>query len=310
MKVVYCAHQFSPKENIGDVLSAKAIMKLYGDSGTGLCCLPNALGHSRNEEVIYGGGGMIRPYFAEREVFNDFHKRKMDKDFIICGVGLNRDQFVSDFSFDDICAIQEWLVQAKTVTVRDRGTKLFLENYLEFSRAKINPCPSYIALKLTKTVPIQRKFLLGIVPSFGHTATYHHYLAEIRTFTVNLVEEVGHDRVCIICHDKQDYTYALKLFQGTGVSVYCPQSFAQVKYCYMQCDQIVSVRGHGVIFAAACDKPCSIVTLNLKMNTLFEFHYGNDPLGVNFNAKSHLLFLAEKRLPMEIEILSGSELFY
>ena len=131
----------------------------------------------------------------------------------------------------------------------------------------------------------------------------------IESLVISLVEEVGHKRVALICHDKQNFAYALKLFGKTEVSIWLPKSFAQVKTYYSHCNSIISVRGHGLIFAAACKKPCSIVALNLKMDTLFNFHYKSLSLGLDFNAQNHLLFLKENILPKQIETPSKGELF-
>lgn len=308
MKVVYCAHQFSPKENIGDVLSARGINNLYGNTHTKLVCLPQEVGISSSEEIIYGGGGMIRPHFSEREVFADFRTREKSKSYIIYGVGINKDKLVREFSFDDLWAISEWIRSAKTVVVRDRYTKEFLQERLGLSKIKIAPCPTYTILQTVHPFYISRKFTLGIVPSFGHTSTYLQFLPQIKSLIIGLVESVGYERVALICHDKQDFAWANKLFNKKGVKIYLPRTFKEVKTCYLQCDSIISFRAHGIIFAAACGKPCSPVTLNLKIDALFNFHYGEKPLGLDFIPTNHLLFVKENIFPKQIETPSKGEL--
>lgn len=298
MKVVYCTHRNSPKENIGDVLSAYALAIIFGEKCNNLFVLPDDIGFSSDTEVIYGGGGMIRPNFSNRAVFKDFCMGSKKRKYVICGVGVNKDEMVSDFSFDDLSALQEWIHGAYNVTVRDTHTKQFLDNFLSYSRANVAPCPTYSVLQnITLTTNIKKTFKLGIVPSFGHTVTYLHYLPSTVKLVNGLVGLVGHKNVSIICHDQQDFEFAHLLFEKENVNICKPWSFEEVKHAYTQCEQVVSLRGHGLIFSAACNLPCSVVSLNLKMNTLFEFHYGTKPLGLNFNPKEHLDFLRDRISP-------------
>ena len=311
MKILYSAHLNEPKENIGDLFSAYSLSILYGNSSSIYHSLQENKKGGAKGDAIYGGGGMIRPHFAKREVFSYYSSTINDGQFAICGVGLNKDEMTADFSSDDLCALKEWINSASIVSVRDLETKLFLETYLDYGKAYLAPCPTYPVLKRLKLPKegMRKKFRLGVVPSFGHTETYRSYLANTIAFTKSLIDIFGQRNVCIICHDMHDYHYAHSLFYKSEVSVFKPCSLNQLKYVYSNCEKVISFRGHGVIFSAACGIPCSAVALNIKLETLFHFHYGISNLQHRFEPLEHISFLNETILPKNVDVPSESALF-
>ncbi len=174
-----------------------------------------------------------------------------------------------------------------------------------FDKAVVSPCPTYIVLKLLEVDKIIDKyFKVGIVPSFGHTASYLHFLPQIVELIRGVVDLVGDENVSIICHDRHDYNFASDIFASRKINICLPDSFSQVKYEYSKCEKVLSLRGHGLIFSAACGIPCSVVALNIKMDTLFDFHYGVKSLGLNFSPNDHLYFLKSMIRPKNIDLLS------
>lgn len=293
--IVNSAHIGEARENIGDILSAKALAILIRKANSKIIYLPRDIGRSSNARVIYGGGGMIRPGFAKREVFKDLESRNKNIPYSIYGVGINVDNFSPDYSTKDKQAIKKWLAGADSVTVRDLETKKFISKLLK-KPCQVAPCPSYqIVKKISKK--IKPKYDIGIVLSLGHTASYKKYLKKIITLVSDLIRLSGNSRIILICHDKADYFAAKKLFPKTQAVF--PKSFIKVNDTYRQCRGIITLRAHGIIFSAACNLPCSAVALNAKIGSLYHYHYGS-PLSrkTDFNASAHLNFLKKKRLPI------------
>lgn len=300
--IVYSAHIGTRKENIGDVLSAKAIAILCGLKKIKLYHLPAEIGFSADVPVIYGGGGMIRPLFSEKEN-KDFILRDKKQPHSIYGVGINFDINGESFSKNDFAALKQWILNAKSVTVRDLDSLKFIHDKLGFN-AKLAPCPTYTVLKnkklFFKTIRIKNK--IGIVPSFGHTDVYTTYRENVINLINDLINKIGSSNLCIICHDEQDYDFSLKFFGKKGVSITKPLTFDDVYIIYKSCGSIITLRGHGIIFAAATGKACSYIPLNIKLNSLYHYHYGADSRGINFDAEYHLKKLEKNKLPIDLNI--------
>lgn len=296
--IVYSAHLGTKKENIGDVLSAKAIAIMSGLTKARLYCLPGEIGLSANRPVIYGGGGMIRPLFYKKED-RDFKLRNKNQPHAIYGIGINLDVGGYDFTRDDLNSLEQWLTTAKSVTVRDLASYDFLQKKFNF-KAKIAPCPTYSVLKNKKREFLGTKYHLGIVPSLGHTKTYDGYRNEIIAVIQDLIKKVGPEKISFICHDEQDYDAIKMLFGDLGVSIVRPVDFDHVHESYSDCGAIFTLRGHGIIFAAAAGRPCSFVPLNVKLNALYSYHYGGAYRDINFNAGHHLDNLDKRQPPLNI----------
>lgn len=298
--IVCSAHIDTERENLGDILSAKAIAILAGIQKAKIYFIPRDIGVSSNLPVIYGGGGMIRPSFIKK-VGQDFLLRNSKLDYSIYGVGINIDEGENLFSADDIKAIKRWILSAKSVTVRDFDSLKFLRDNFKFT-AKLAPCPTYTILRnIGKFVQYNKiKNKIGFVVSFGHTKNYSKFKTKIIKFIKNLINEFGAANVCIICHDEYDYTCSVKLFSEKGVRIVRPKTFKTVYKVYKECDSIITVRGHGVIFAAATDKPCSYIPLNTKLNSLYRYHYGTEYKNINFDLKYHLDILKKRRPPKDL----------
>lgn len=298
--IVYSAHLGTKKENIGDILSAKAITVLANFNQNRRYCLPGEVGLSANRPVIYGGGGMLRPLFGEKE-YRDFALRDKRQPYAIYGVGINVDARGQEFSQNDMVALKKWILNAQSVTVRDKASYDFVLDKFNLS-VNLAPCPSYSVLKRYDKFFSKTKFKLGIVPSLGHTETYVYYLNDIILLISSLIIRIGASNICFICHDEQDYDSVYELFSQAGVSIIRPLTFDQINLAYRACDSIFTLRGHGVVFAAATGRPCSYVPLNVKLNSLYAYHYGGEYREANFNTDYHLAKLRERQLPFNLNI--------
>lgn len=101
MGIIVSAHIDTNKENIGDILSAKAMATLLLPQQSKIFYLPRDKGFSFNKDVIYGGGGMIRPLFSTKVAGDFILRTKVNKHYIY-GVGLNQDKLAPKFSNKDI----------------------------------------------------------------------------------------------------------------------------------------------------------------------------------------------------------------
>lgn len=291
--IIASAHIGSDRENVGDLLSADALGKLIGKSNYQILFLPRDKGKAKNIEAVYGGGGMIRPNFSRREVYEDYLLRDKNIPYYIYGVGINVDCSSVDFSTEDIEALRDWIFSAQSVAVRDMETKNFIKKYIKIN-CKVAPCPTYNILR-SILIASNKEYKIGIVVSFGHTETYKHYLQKIMDFINDVKSSAGGDNVGLICHDQQDFEWAKKLFPNTNA--YYGKSFIDIKNIYSKFNKIISLRGHGIIFAASCGLPCSVVALNNKINSLFYYHYKQKSFGIDFNADRHMEYLKKEILP-------------
>lgn len=296
--IVFSAHMATDRENIGDVLSASAIAVLGGYKNFHFYSLPKDSGLSSAIEIIYGGGGMIRPQFAKREVYRDYRLRLPDRHYSIYGVGLNGDILGSDFIAEDFEALNVWLKNAKSVCVRDLSTKIFVEQNFDI-KCGLSPCPTYGVLKDLIVENVERKYELGISVSFGHTETYKRYLNEIIFLVRCAITDFGFQNISLICHDQYDYEYAKAIFGGI-LHICAPRTFYQVKSEYLQCKKIISLRGHGVIFSAAMGLPCSPVLLCNKLNSLYFYHYNAHCLDLTFDFNKHVDYLNKNVSPINL----------
>jgi predicted RNA-binding Zn-ribbon protein involved in translation (DUF1610 family) len=296
LNIVFCAHIGTPKENIGDTLSAQALKKLT--NAKKIYCLPRDDGLSFNKEVVYGGGGMIRPLFSER-INNDYKLREKNINYYIYGVGLNIDKLTPPFSKTDLFNLKIWLNSAESVTVRDLETKIFIEKLCN-KKFKLAPCPTYQIIRSKNAREHSKKYDLGIVVSFGHTETYKKYKKYLLTLISDLIKNENLF-INIICHDEQDYIFAKKEYLNNNKIHICRlKSFNSVIKEYSSCNAILTVRGHGVIFAAAMNIPCSIIPLNTKLTSLYEFHYAQKNIRISFDYRQHLKTLKKRKLPKKI----------
>lgn len=296
--IVYSSHIGTGRENIGDVLSAQGIAVITDHKNVMFMSLPVDIGKSSKLKVIYGGGGMIRPNFHKREVYKDYLLREKNQEYFIHGVGLNKDLLCSEFCTRDIEALGLWLRGARSITVRDERTKEFLKEKMNIS-CRVAPCSSYGAVKSVKLEKGDKLYSIGIVPSFGHTYTYDQHKYDIVTLIESMAFKFSKNRLNIICHDESDYKDALQLF-GDKANVCLPKSFKDVKKEYSACEKIISLRGHGVIFSAACGLACSPIPLCDKLEYLYSYHYNNKCLNVTFDCDDHLEFLINGIMPVDI----------
>lgn len=295
--IIYSAHIGTKRENIGDVLSAKAIKILINKNNIRLFDLPRKIGLSNNLKAIYGGGGMIRPSFVERE-YIDFIQRK-NKPYCIYGIGLNIDKGGKKFNKKSLEALKKWILEAKKITVRERYSLDFV--YKKFGiKPNLSPCPTYTILKTKKIKSdIKIKYNIGIVPSFGHTIIYKKYKKEAIKLIKELIKKL--ENLCIICHDAQDYEISKRLFKNKKVKIIFPKSFHSVYRAYKSCESIITMRGHGVIFAAATEKKCSHIPINQKLNYLYNYHYGGKFKNINFNLNYHLKNIEKNEKPINFK---------
>ncbi len=296
--VVFSAHKGTDRENVGDVLSAKAIIALRNSPSAALFVLPEDIGKSKDLEVVYGGGGMIRPLFQKREIYQDYLQRSGRIPYEIYGVGVNFDILAPRISESDMEAIHNWLAHASRVSVRDVATKDFISGNFKDISIFLEPCPTYSVLCELKKDKPNKKFAVGISVSFGHTTTYLSYLDRITGMIRDLSDTLGKDRISLICHDGADFKYAEKEFPN----IYrCePKSFLAVGDEYQKCEGIISLRGHGVIFAAALGLPCSPIPLCDKISSLYEYHYGQTSQPLSFDAEAHVGNLQKTVYPLNL----------
>lgn len=298
--IAVSAHIGTKKENIGDLLSAKAIAMLLHAKRAKIYYLPRDNGLSSNQDVIYGGGGMIRSLFSKK-IYEDFALRSPSNKYYIYGVGLNEDNLAPRFSKKDILLLKKWAGGAQSITVRDIKSQEVVRNILKRD-CKIAPCPTYNVLKVLRTKDIKKKYYLGITVGFGHTKTYRKYRKDFFNLIKKLIGKIGSDKISLICHDQQDFDLAEKYFSHERINICRPKSFREVKLEYLKCKNILSLRGHGVIFAAACNLPCSIIPLNKKLNSLYQYHYDNNKkFKIIFKPKFHLQQLEKAILPKNIK---------
>ncbi|MEK7174490.1 MAG: polysaccharide pyruvyl transferase family protein [Patescibacteria group bacterium] len=295
--IVFSAHIGTPRENIGDVLSARAIALLERGENTRLFALPKDIGSSANINVTYGGGGMVRPGFGRREVYRDFLLRNTRWPYRIFGVGLNQDVGTPSFSEQDITALNDWVSHAASVTVRDSATKEFLARFAAIDIA-IRPCPTYSILVQKHTPQNIARYEIGVVVSFGHTVTYKKFLPQVEALVAGLWTEVGDNNILLICHDEADRTFAKNRFPE--LQNVAPKTFEEVAQAYSSVKQIISLRGHGVVFAAALRIVCSPVLLCDKMETLYKYHYGVTPPSLTFDVRRHLDYLRRRIVPINL----------
>lgn len=300
--VVFSSHIGTERENIGDVLSAKAVAKVHADGTANFSyfSLSQDSGLSASIPVIYGGGGMIRPQFAEREVYKDFQRRLPRIPYAIYGVGLNCDIHGPDFSSADIDALRKWITNAQSAHVRDFETQEFVRSVIG-TECQVSPCPTYDVLKSIFVLPMGRKYEIGFVMSSGHTETYARYKENIVRLVNGLIEKVGRDNIRIICHDSADYEFSKDLF-GKDLSIVMPEDFRSVRLEYSRCRSIITLRGHGVIFAAASNLPCSLIPLCGKLNSIYYYHYRDHAKALSFDPKKHYEHLARRILPLDLRI--------
>jgi hypothetical protein len=293
--IITSTHANTGRENIGDILSAVAISKLFINK-TRLYILPRDIGASANLPVIYGGGGMIRPRFSLREVYRDFLLRKEGYGYEIYGVGLNCDLLDPQFSRDDLVSLRDWVCHANKTTVRDIATKNFIEHRLKL-KCQVAPCPAYQILRHSFSHTYKDAlYKVGIVASFGHTATSKKFLHQTTKLIKDILMKVGPRQVSIICHDMNDYRFAKKNFNN-HINISRPQNFKEINSAYQICESILTFRGHGVIFAAATNKPCSPIVFSSKLKSLYEYHYQNQPIQLTFSAQAHLNYLSASTPP-------------
>lgn len=300
--VIYSSHTGTDKENIGDVFSAEGINAVFNNGKGKLFSLPRDLGKDCSSRyIIYGGGGMIRPRFHEREVYKDFLKRKAHVKYAIHGVGLNKDLLGPEFTKEDIEAIREWVQMADSVSVRDMETKQFIERNTGISPAVV-PCYSYemLAEVHDKSGSIDKEFYLGLVPSFGHTYTYEQFRAEVEKFIDDISNQLDKSKILLICHDRNDYNYAIRRFKD--ICVYFPANVDDVNKAYSKCENTIALRGHGIIFSAACRVPCSPIPLCDKLTFLYEYHYNEKSPHISFNVEDHLNHLRRGVLPANLRL--------
>ncbi|MFA6553724.1 MAG: polysaccharide pyruvyl transferase family protein [Patescibacteria group bacterium] len=295
--IAYSCHADCSRENIGDVLSGQGIATIAGFKRARYLKLPRDLGQRVPALLVYGGGGMVRPRFSQREVYHDFQRRSKTP-YHIYGVGLNQDCQGKDFISHDFAALGQWLRRAVSVTVRDRSTQRFIREKTGL-RARVAPCPSYSAIKLLKNPPADKLYSIGIVPSFGHTQTYKNFEPQIVALIHDIIGASQDKRCCLICHDQADYETAKKLFGGQA-DIYRPKNIREVQRIYARCQGVITCRAHGIIFSAAVGRPCSPVILSDKLSHLYAYHYGRKISKINFNASFHMQQLSKGRLPIDI----------
>ena len=293
ISIAFSAHK-GRKENIGDILSALALAQLYKIDNPILHNLrysPNI----KTKFTIYGGGGMIRPEFADREVAKSL---STDISYAIDGVGLNTDVHSLKMNDDDKKSIKKWFECAQFASVREFDTAEFLRNNFMLE-VNVLPCPAYRILSSLQKPLNQTKFKIGIVPSFGHTKNYLNYLNDIVGLIRSFEKSIHKNEICLICHDSQDASFAIKHFD---MKVIQPISFEDVKCAYDQVDNIITARAHGLIFSAARGRPCSYLGLADKLAFLYRYHYdtNHNEQPLDFDAKSHLMRLEKASLPKNI----------
>ncbi|MFH1866981.1 MAG: polysaccharide pyruvyl transferase family protein [Patescibacteria group bacterium] len=296
--IVISTHVNTGRENIGDILSAEAIAKLLSRKSK-IFILPRDAGVSKYLHVIYGGGGMIRPNFFVREVYGDYLLRKKN-DYEIYGVGLNCDLLDPLFTRNDLSSLHDWIENANKITVRDILTKNFIEDKLKL-KCLVAPCPTYTVLHDSldhKTEKIL--FRIGITASFGHTATSRRFLSQTKKLIRDIAAKVGVQQVSIICHDEDDYRFSKKNFKG-GFNICRPKTFTDVSSAYSKCESILTFRAHGVIFAAAVNRPCSPVIFSNKLKSLYEYHYQSSLIRLNFDARTHLKHFSRAVMPRKLD---------
>jgi polysaccharide pyruvyl transferase WcaK-like protein len=273
--IIYSKHCNNPKENIGDTLSAFGIKEIFfPHQATKFIILPRDIETSASGHIIFGGGGMIRPNFSQRIIFQYYQRlMKTHQEYDIYGVGLNVDINDSHFSDEDLSAIGQWISHARNVTVRDVASRNFLKKICQ-RKIFLQPCPSFTLLqkKLLGKDAAPKKYAVGIVPSFGHTTTYQQYLDQTVRLISELVEHYTISNVLFLCHDKQDFDYMRKYLPDYN-AVYISKIDDIIQH-YTSVKKIITWRGHGVIFSAACKVAgCITVNINLKLKTLLEYHY-------------------------------------
>lgn len=292
--VVVSAHVDTPYQNIGDVLSAKAIASLLKIRR--IYFLPKDNGKSADKVVIYGGGGIIRYDFFNK-VYQDFILRKSSVPYYIYGIGINKDVNTPGFTKRDIEALTAWLSQAVSVSVRDIYTYNLVKSY--GINCRLVTCPTYTVLKNMKKPTVKRKFLIGFSPSFGHTKNYKIYKKDMLKIIQEGIKKYGEDNIAILCHDYNDYLNTKKYFSKKVYKVFL-KDFKDISRNYVRCKNIITARGHGLIFAAAFGIPCSPIVLNKKFKTLYEYHYGQQVNKVSFSLPYHEKHLSKKQLPKNI----------
>lgn len=295
--IAYSCHADCARENIGDVLSGQAIAQISGYKHSQFLKLPHDIGQRVQSALIYGGGGMVRPRFSQREVYHDFLQRSKTP-YHIYGVGLNQDCHAKQFIKKDFTALGRWLRGAASVTVRDRSTQRFIRDIIGL-QTRLAPCPSYSAIKLLKAAPADKLYRIGIAPSFGHTLTYKDFEPEIVALIRDVIARYPDNTCCLICHDKADYLTAKKLF-GKCVDIYLPKNLRDVQRVYTSCRGIITCRAHGIIFSAATSRPCSPIILSDKLSHLYAYHYGHRLSKITFSAASHVRHLKKRQLPINI----------
>ncbi len=266
--VTFSAHQGTYRENIGDVLSASSIPILRKSKNYQIRCLPSDYLVRSDSFTVYGGGGMIRPNFAKREIWADVLCQKHKYD--IQGVGINKDLDAPEYTKDDIDAIREWFMLSENCSVRDFRSQEMIHSICGIT-PKFEPCPSFQILRSLDDQPNSGTKKIGIVLSSGHTKTYKNRLDSIEKIVLFIISYIGKEKTAIICHDYKDYLWSSERFP---CAIDKPSNLSEVKFSYSKCERIVSMRGHGVIFAAACNIPATAIPFCDKIEALFEAHYG------------------------------------
>lgn len=290
-------HSDSSLFNVGDYLSAKAISMLYKIERNIWLPKDNSI---ILWNFIYWGWWMIRPNFSQREIFH--HYSNIIWEHSIIWVWVNQDiNSTLEYSNNDIQALKNWIYTAKEVSVRDNHTYKFIKDtiynhHLERS-ISINPCPSYIYLANSNEhiTKLEKKYQIWIVPSFWHTISYKKYVSDIGKFIRSLSKRYGVKNILILCHDLSDYEYCSENFKDIN-SVHIKE-FQDIQTHYNSCENIVTTRAHGVIFAAAMWLACSYIYLADKIEYLYQYHYWE-----SINVKTPLFDLGfhEKHLEKNI----------
>lgn len=269
ISIAFSAHKATDRENIGDTLSAQSIPILRGSMYHQIRCLPNDNAIRPYYPTIYGGGGMIRPGFAKREIWAD--AICWENKYQIQGVGINKDLDAADYTAEDIYAIFNWFSSSEDCSVRDFRSQEMIFNICRIS-PRFEPCPTFQVIRLIqKKITNIKKKEIGIVLSSGHTETYKNRLDKIEKIVSFIVGYIGIENAVIICHDNADYIWSSMRFQ---CAIEKPSNLTEVKTFYSQCESIISMRGHGIIFAAACGVPAIAISFCDKIDALFETHYG------------------------------------
>ena len=302
--IVYSCHADTDRENIGDVLSGRGIARLGQIVDPDYCVVPRDSGSRIQPLTIYGGGGMIRPRFAEKEVYQDFLTRKDATQYHIYGVGLNQDVDDVPISDADRRALGAWFSRAKSVTVRESASLTYVQETFGIA-ASVAPCPSYSILKTMVDPKPTVRFSLGIVPSFGHTLTSRHYMPKTVELIQTIVDAFGLDTIQFICHDQADADFARATF-GLKTHVFIPKDFSDIPLAYQSCAAVVTFRAHGIIFSSAMGVPVTPVALSNKATFLYEYHYGQLPLELTFDWSAHQNWLAKNIMPKNIETITPS----